>query len=771
MPTTTQTQNVGKKKLPSEEQAALTATIKRLNSNLVNQVVCMATLSESGFDVTFDADGQLYDATIQSIEVVANAHEAFLNTFFGPNKTVLTISCAECGVVKYGEAKLYKVLVGSMFKHNVQDILKRSEEWNADFLKRSEEWNAVCIRESLRESRNEKLALILSKRMQLLEIRGDGNCYSRCLAMIIFWLHQNSKVVPGYEKFKNEFNSVLDTFTHATTMLSISKEEKDVHMAVRNLISTRLEDLLTNPNFLDSVNSNCENNRQGNCKDICDCPLVRCVTDEKGDVVKIICQCVTDGCYCMSLHEELGDKMSYKTILLYITKTIKENKFYSGTASVVMGFQMLKPYCNAILLIVRYPNGDLEKPSRDQNIGGLSAFVVYENYGFSKGTGASNHFSLLVRDSVDPRICTPASLTKEIFDIIDPEFVSSNTNPLICTSASGNPSITKDNDVLDISDSDSEVTPRDASISSVTHYFTWQLPLVLRDAIEEFQVDLQGTDIISAPGWLSNKTVDFFMTLYVHFFQTTECTHVYMLSNIFLNLVRNAKRKSRLKESFANEEIRMSWWKAERTVESISFTDEEKKHFCGTEFFFFAVPWSRHWVLAIVCFAGNCVHDETFPDKQPCVFFFDSFKIPGRLFSKFEDSGLTLGELINSFLNLKFSTTKFTNATMPIYECEVPQQANGKDCGVYALEFAVCFLRNPNYYYNVLRHDATKNLFGASKDFAIIIQNRRREYVKFLTDAATVEGFREMFINVQNKEVEEALILPPKLDEKSGMKI
>ena len=68
MPTTTQTQNVGKKELPSKEQADLTNTIKRLNSNLVNQVVCMATLSESGFDVTFDADGQLYDATIQSID-------------------------------------------------------------------------------------------------------------------------------------------------------------------------------------------------------------------------------------------------------------------------------------------------------------------------------------------------------------------------------------------------------------------------------------------------------------------------------------------------------------------------------------------------------------------------------------------------------------------------------------------------------------------------------------------------------------------------------
>ena len=96
-------------------------------------------------------------------------------------------------------------------------------------------------------------------KMPLLGIRGDGHCYSRCLATMIFWLHQNSQIVPDYEKFKDEFESVIVTFTKTTTMLSISTDEKLVHMAVRNLISSRLKEIVDKPNFVDAVNKNCQN--------------------------------------------------------------------------------------------------------------------------------------------------------------------------------------------------------------------------------------------------------------------------------------------------------------------------------------------------------------------------------------------------------------------------------------------------------------------------------------------------------------------------------
>jgi len=437
-----------------------------------------------------------------------------------------------------------------------------------------------------------------------------------------------------------------------------------------------------------------------------------------------------------------------------------------------MGFQMLEPYCNCLLSTLRYPSGVLNLPNIGQLIGRLTAFFVLEQHGLKKE--ANNHYSLLVpvlvHPNTEPLICTTASFAKDILDIRVAELEPSNTDPLICTSAS----LIEDIDIdIDI-DGDHEVTLRDASIPLIIHYFNDEFKKMRLNAIEEFQEDKHGTDKISSPGWLSNKTVDFFMTLYVHHFQTTEATLVYILSNTLDNFVRNIA-KGRMKESFGNREIRMSWWGAEQTADSESacFTDEEKKRFYGTEFFFFAVPWSFHWVLAIACYAGKCVNDKLFPDKQPCVFFFDSLRDPERLIGMFKDSGMTLCDLINSFLNLKFSTTEFNSASMPIFECNVPQQGNGKDCGVCTLEFAGCFLRNPNVYYNLLRLDAKNQTNGFAiqfKDLKILIGTRRSKYHQFLADEkASVKGFSKMFINLQHEEVE-ALIMPPKPDEKSGMK-
>ena len=217
-------------------------------------------------------------------------------------------------------------------------------------------------------------------------------------------------------------------------------------------------------------------------------------------------------------------------------------------------------------------------------------------------------------------------------------------------------------------------------------------------------------------------------------------------------------------EKFGIDEIRRSWWGPEQTTvpKSTCFTDEERKRLYGTEFFFFGVPWNFHWILAIVCFAGKCVDDKLFPGKEPRGFFFDSLIKTGRFANTYKKSDMTLGNVINSFLNSKFSTTKFTRKTMPFFECKVPQQSNEKDCGVCALEFAGFFMRNPNVYYNLLRNDpsALKDWLGKQQtDFPLFIWKRRKEYYEFLTDGkASVEGFRERFVDVQNAEVE-ALIL------------
>ena len=342
-----------------------------------------------------------------------------------------------------------------------------------------------------------------------------------------------------------------------------------------------------------------------------------------------------------------------------------------------MGFEMLNRYCNCLLVTVRYPTGDLNPPSPNQNIGSLAAFIVLEDYG-PKQDG-NNHYSLLVPDpNTDPVIiCPSASFTKEILGMMTPEIVPPpNTDPL------------------------------------VINHFNREFHFLTKSKLAiEFKENEEGTAPYSSPGCLSDVTIDLLMFLLLHHYQTTEGTLVYMLSYTIDSIVRmNGNKTNPMTESFGNQEVRHSWWGSEQTTDSKTtfFTEEEKRRFYGTEFFIFAVPWNFHWVLAIVCFAGKCVYGELFPDKEPCVFFFDSLSQPGRLLGEYKKSGMTLGEIIYAFLNIKFSTTKFTSRTMPVLECVVPQQANGKDCGVCVLIYAEFFLQQPNIYYTLLRHNTTK---------------------------------------------------------------
>ena len=405
-----------------------------------------------------------------------------------------------------------------------------------------------------------------------------------------------------------------------------------------------------------------------------------------------------------------------------------------------MGFEMLNRYCNCLLVTVRYPTGDLNPPSPNQNIGSLAAFIVLEDYG--PKADDNNHYSILVPDpNTDPVIiCPSASFTKEILGMMTPEIVPPpNTDPLV-----------------------------------INHFNRELQKMTMTNCTIEFKVNEEGTDPISSPGCLSDVTINLLMFLLLHHYQTTEGTLVYMLSYTIDSIVRmNGNQTNPMTESFGNKEVRHSWWGSEQTTDSKTtfFTEEEKRRFYGTEFFIFAVPWNFHWVLAIVCFAGKCVYGELFPDKEPCVFFFDSKSKPGRLVGKYKKSGMTLGEIIYAFLNIKFSTKFFTSRTMPVLECVVPQQANGKDCGVCVLIYTEFILQDPNIYYTLLRHNTTKlqHWFGSTDEhFLRLIWDRRNKYYLFLTDRkASVEGFRERFVNVQNEEVQ-ALIVAANLDKNPG---
>ena len=429
MQTTTQAQNVGKRKLSSTEQAELTITIKRLSSNSVNQVVCMASSSESGFHVKFDADGHLYDAIIENIEVVANGHELFLNTFFGTNKTVLTITSKECGVVKFGEAKLYKVLVGSMFKHHVQDILKRSEDWNADFLKRSEESNAVCTRES-RNSTFERMdedamaraiaqidsacvsapscnpeivnstiassvcEQFFGKSFELFGIRGDGNCFCRCLATIVYWLFTNLEDSPVDSPvrttFNDEFSVVIKSFSKETTILTAS----DCHQKVRDLINSHLRLQFSAREFTDVVKNNCANQSNGDCSNICQCPLGNLFPQlfdfDFGFRAELLNGIITEMNKTDLSHQDIFD-------FIDINSKAKE---YSACTTMSMSFELLKKYCACQLVTIQHNRagdspfsirGDLHQKDECK----LAAIIVFEEHTCEN----LNHYSLLVPSS------------------------------------------------------------------------------------------------------------------------------------------------------------------------------------------------------------------------------------------------------------------------------------------------------------------------------------------------------------------------------------
>ena len=208
-------------------------------------VLGMALPCESGFLVTLDADNLLYPFVATSDDVVVTGHELFLKKFFWTLDTKpATIHIKECQSAIYGEPFL-RVLVGSLFVP-LQRILSEIED-----LIPAQSAGEATIPAALGERMDEDLALELAlidavcdttdvtqidsmchtapsynpeieisalassvceqffgKSCKLFGIRGDGNCFCRCLATIVYWLFKNLEDSPVRIKFLDGFSKV-----------------------------------------------------------------------------------------------------------------------------------------------------------------------------------------------------------------------------------------------------------------------------------------------------------------------------------------------------------------------------------------------------------------------------------------------------------------------------------------------------------------------------------------------------------------------------------
>jgi len=424
LPQTLEGQNKNKKKLIQSQIVAMKRISTILNKK-VNRVLGMATkvnsqLKESQFEVTFDADGQLY-VIYMSIEATANAHDLFLNTFLWPSQIVDTITMKECETsqIVFGERN-NKVLVGSMFEHHLGYILKRMKELKEIQSRQLDEAHSA----QNHQNNPPPISYQFGEFGVLWGIDGDGNCFHRVVATILFSLWQNRSMLGS--DFATDFEPVLKMFT-ATTSITLASDQ---HEAVRKLVTERLRKVFSENTFVDFVNNRCMNKKEGKCSVNCDCPWVRC--ERKGQC-SYVCKCrseeqISEGVVSglladliRSLLEELGNGTSYKAMLRKITVTDAKLKSYSGSSSVLMALEMLKAYCNCLLVTVYVTKGNagrIELPYTSQIDDGLSAFIVFENHGPSS---PSNHYQLLVPTfppKTDPLICIPRELALKIMDSV-----------------------------------------------------------------------------------------------------------------------------------------------------------------------------------------------------------------------------------------------------------------------------------------------------------------------------------------------------------------
>lgn len=412
-------QNQNKNDLTKPEKAKLETQLKVLKKK-VYLVLGVALPSESGtgFAVTLDANGLLYPF-VATDHVVVTGHELFLKTFFWtPDTKPATIHIKECQSAIYGETS-ERVLVGSLFeiKEGPQLILSEienlisaqsageatipaavgavDERMDAETLALEVALiDSVCVSAPSCNPEIENSALASSvcehffgKSFELFGIRGDGNCFCRCLATIVYWLFKNLEDSPVITSFIDEFSEVIKSFSKETTILTAS----DCHQNVRDLINSHLQLQFSAQEFTDVVKSNCVNKSNGDCSNICQCPLFELFpqlfdfdTGFRAELLNGI------------LSEMNKGDLSPKDIFDFIGIN-SQAKEYSACTTVSMGLELLKPYCACKLVSIRHDNrafsirGDLHQKDDCK----LAAIIVFEEHTCEN----LNHYSLLVPSS------------------------------------------------------------------------------------------------------------------------------------------------------------------------------------------------------------------------------------------------------------------------------------------------------------------------------------------------------------------------------------
>ncbi len=411
-------QNQNKTSLPIPDRAKLDQQLRILNKK-VYLVLGMALSMESGpkFLVSLDADNRLYQFEA-TLDLVVTGHELLLKTFFWPPVNIpkpVTIRISECQSVIYGE-DVRKVLVGSMFSSlqlilsDIEDLIHAQSANEArivdeDISVAVAQIDSVCAMAPSYNPGivNSNIAVSVCERFfgksfELFAIRGDGNCFYRCLATIVYWLYQNVDV-SLQNTFMTDFSKVIEHFPEGTTMLTAS----DCHLNVRNFINSHLKSEFSASEFTDVVDGSCANKRKGDCcSAICNCPLFN-RHPEFFDFDKT-------GFRAHLLHGILVEMdkndLSHKEINDFITNINSMTKEYSGSTAMSMAFELLKKYCRCQLVSIRHENqafsirGDLHQMDCT-----FSAIIVFEEHECTN----LNHYSILV-PSNSGDICIPTTL-------------------------------------------------------------------------------------------------------------------------------------------------------------------------------------------------------------------------------------------------------------------------------------------------------------------------------------------------------------------------
>uniref|UniRef100_A0A7S3Z146 Ubiquitin-like protease family profile domain-containing protein n=1 Tax=Lotharella globosa TaxID=91324 RepID=A0A7S3Z146_9EUKA len=101
-----------------------------------------------------------------------------------------------------------------------------------------------------------------------------------------------------------------------------------------------------------------------------------------------------------------------------------------------------------------------------------------------------------------------------------------------------------------------------------------------------------------------------------------------------------------------------------------------------------------HWSLYIICFPGLVAKASRANNskRKPCILYLDSLLHRG--------GSRATSKLLRSYLSEEYSYKRgkeisFDSKNFPTYELHVPQQKNFSDCGLYLLQYAECFCKDP----------------------------------------------------------------------------